>query len=251
MYDRPLNALFEMTAVSLKSRDPDFDYDHSKADKFIDAVDEEVRDRLHNREKQEIRGLAGGARKKPNTRNIGGYEEKISIQLAGKYVVFAENQAEAGPYLVCNVKSDNPLNLEESCNEEVFADYVEAMRGFTNLLDGLVCELETERCAFGLAPNKLTAAECLPNSRDMEFEGKLLIVNAEFLAREYRSAEHQLVLCTGGFGASPNSLGRAVYVKELHSGKECRYNRHQIEGVADFAKLPQWAQNNLKAEGSI
>jgi hypothetical protein len=36
-----------------------------------------------------------------------------------------------------------------------------------------------------------------------------------------------------------------VYVKELHSGKECRYDRHQIEGVADLSKLPKWVVDKL------
>ena len=93
--------------------------------------------------------------------------------------------------------------------------------------------------------NKLTAAECLPNSKYMNFEGKLIIVRADILSPEYRSAEHQLAVCIGGFGADPNVSGRAVYVKELYSGKECRYDRHKIEGVADIEKLPQWARDKF------
>ena len=251
MFDRPLATLYEMTPVSVKSDDPGFDYNPDKTHDFIQTVEIVVNDRLYNRKKQEIpKGLEGAEQpeksdNKPNKRNIGGYEEKLSIQLAGKHVIFAENPAEAAPYLVCCVKSDNVLNLEEHYNDEVFADYVEAMRGFTNQLDDLVSELETERSAFGLVANPLTAAECMPNSAEMNWEGKLVVIKADILAPEYRSAEHQLALCIGGFGASPDASGRAVYVEELHSGKKCRYDRHQIAGIADPERLPQWAVSKL------
>jgi hypothetical protein len=32
---------------------------------------------------------------------------------------------------------------------------------------------------------------------------------------------------------------------ELHSGKKCRYDRHQIAGVADPQKIPEWAVDKL------
>ena len=154
MFDRPLNALFEMTPIELKSNDPDFEYDHSKIGEFVQAVEDEVRDRLHNRTKQEIpKGLAGSHEKsdKPTKRNISGYEEIFSVPIAGKHVVLAEHPTDSAPYLVYNVKSDNVLNIEESYNDEIFADYIDALRGFVNRVDDLVYELEAERNAFGLA----------------------------------------------------------------------------------------------------
>jgi hypothetical protein len=60
--------------------------------------------------------------------------------------------------------------------------------------------------------------------------------------------EHQLVLCTGGFGASPNARGRAVHIKELLSDKHLRYDRHQIAGIADTTKIPKWALDRLLKE---
>ena len=250
-FDRPLAALYDMTQVCLRSDDPHLDYNFDKVDIFIESVENVVYDRLHNRKKQEIPGELEGLERsvsayyKSNKRIIAGYDEKFSIPLAGKHVIFAENSTEAAHYLVCLVKSDNILNIEESYNDEIFADYVDAMHGFTDRLDGLIYELETERSAFGLAPNMLTSAYCLPDSKSADFNGKLLIVKADNLAPEYRSAEHQLVLCTGGFGANPLASGKAVYVKELYSEKECRYDRHKIEGIADPDKLPAWAINKL------
>jgi len=244
LYDRPLAALYDMTPISLKSDDPDFDYDSDKVGVFIEAVEAEVHDKLHNRKKQEIPKELETSQEQleeSNKRKIHGYEEKFSIQLAGKHVVFAENPNDESLYLVCYVQSNNPLGLEECYNDEVFADYVEAMRGFTDRLDGLVEQLETDRSAIGLAVNPLTAAACMSGGESIDWENQLVIVKADILSPEYRSAEHQLAICIGGFGSKSGAMGKAVYVEELYSGKQCRYNRYQIEGVADLDKLPQWA----------
>ena len=180
-----------------------------------------------------------------NKRNIEGYEEKISLQIAGKYVVLAENPVADNAYLVCNIRRDNPLNMEERYNGAVTDNYVEALREFVNRIDGLVSELEAEQRESGLPLQTLTAADCIPNSQNADFEGKLVIIKPEILSAEYRSAQHQLALATGGFGCSPTASGRAVYVKELYSGKECRYDRHQIAGLADTKKIPSWALDKL------
>lgn len=174
-------------------------------------------------------------------RVIDGYEEKICIQLAGKYTVLAENPVNENAYLVCSIKSDNPLGITEIYNGAATGDYIEAMREFVNRVDGLLETLETERRESGLPIQTLTASDCIPDSQNADWEGKLIIVKPEILAPEYRSARHQLAIVTGGFGASAEARGRAVYVKELYGGKENCYSRFQIAGIADAEKLPEWA----------
>jgi hypothetical protein len=182
---------------------------------------------------------------KPKKHNIEGYEEKFCIEFAGKYIVLAENSAATEPYLVCNIKYDNPFNMEERYDGAVTDNYIEAMREFVKRVDGLVETLETERRESGLPFQTLTAAECIPDSQNADWKGKLIIIKPEILAPEFRSAEHQLALCTGGFGAGAKARGRAVFVKELHSGQNCRYDRHQIAGLADPKKIPNWAIDKL------
>ena len=183
---------------------------------------------------------------KEEKRNINGYEEKFNVQLARRYVVLAENPADPNPYLVCNIRWDNPFSAEEYYDGEVTDDYVEAVLEFTKRVNALAESIEAERRESGLPVQMLTVADCLQNSQSVDWEGRAIIIKPEFLAPEYRSAEHQLVLCTGGSGANPNSSGRAVFVKELYSGKEYRYNRHKIAGLADPAKIPAWAVNRLQ-----
>ena len=244
LYDKPLAALYEMTSVSLVSEKPDYEYDYDKIGEFVDAVEAKINERLNNLKKQAIpAGLEGN--EKSGKRNIEGYEEKICIEIAGKYIVLAENSKAEYPYLVCNIKYDNPLNMEERYNGVGTENYLEAMRELINRVDGFITTLETERSESGLPFQTLTTEHCIPKSQNADFEGKLIIIKPEMLAPEYRSAEHQLVLCTGGFGANAESSGRAVYVKELHSGKEWRYNRHQVAGIADPQKIPNWAIDKL------
>ena len=244
MYDRPLAALYDMNKISLVSRNPDEDYNYAQTGAFFTAIGDEIHDKLYNFKKQEIpAGLEGS--EKPDKRNIEGYEEKICLQIAGKFVIIAENPEAADPYLVVNIRRDNPLGLEERYDGAVTADYVEAMREFVTRVDGFVGQLETERRESGLPFQTMTATDCIPDSYKGDYEGKLVIIKPEILAPEYRSAEHQLAICTGGFGANAEARGRAVFVKNLFNGKESGYDRTQIAGVANPSKLPNWAVDKL------
>ena len=66
------------------------------------------------------------------------------------------------------------------------------------------------------------------------------------LRPEYRRATSQLQLCTGGFGASPNSRGTACHCTELYSGKTSYFQRSDILGVIEPEKLPKWAKHYLE-----
>ena len=243
--DKPLAALYEMNSISLVSDNSDYDYDYDKIGDFFSIVGNEIEKRINNLKKPEISNNTAQC-DEPKKRNIQGYEEKISIEFAGKYVVLAENQTYPKPYLICNIKYDNPLNWEERYNGVVTDNYIEAMREFISRIGGLVNELETERRKSGLPFQTLTAAEyCIPNSNNADYEDKLILIKPDRLAPEYRSAEHQLVFCTGGNGARAESLGTKVYVKELYSGHECYYRRERVAGLADLTKIPEWALKKL------
>jgi hypothetical protein len=235
--DRPFTALVEMCPFDLETEDKDCFYNVSLAKDAIESIENAVSNNL-----SVYAGIIA-----PEKRNINGYEEKLCLQLAGQYVVLAENPIVPESYLVCNIKSDNPLGLEEPFNGAVTGDYVEAMREFTNRLDELVETLEYERRDSGLPVQKLTASDCLPKGDNENWQGKLIVVKPEVLSPEYRSAQHQLAICTGGFGSKPNARGNAVYVKELYSEKEMRYERYQIAGIADPSKIPEWAKVKMIA----
>jgi len=239
--DKPLNALEEMCPLYLSTDDGSLAYDEDLAEKAITYIENEVNDRLRSYPVESV----------TEKRQIEGYTEKVNLQIAGKYVVLAENQEKDMPWLVCNIRTDNPLGFEERYDGIVTDDYIEAVREFTKRVDTLAETLETERRTSGLPAQKLTAAECIKGSRDADFENKLIIVKADILAPEYRRAEHQLVLCTGGFGSHPNARGNAVFVEELYSGAKMRYERYQVEGLADLSKLPEWAVKKLALKETV
>ena len=67
------------------------------------------------------------------------------------------------------------------------------------------------------------------------------------LRREYRRATNQVKLCTGGFGASPNSRGSACFCKDVYSGKESRYERRDVLGVLSPEQRPEWVKYGLES----
>ena len=86
---------------------------------------------------------------------------------------------------------------------------------------------------------------CRERGEKESLEGQLIILKPESLTPEYRTADCQLAFATGGFGCEPNARGRAVYVKELYSGKEYRMNVGDVLGIADYAALPDWVDGKL------
>ena len=249
--DRPLAALQEMIPYNMTTGSADWFYNEDLSDVALSHIENAVQERLHlnidTPSTSEHDAEIKMNNSVPNKRVIEGYEEKLSIQFAGRAVVLAENLTVDNAFLVCNIKWDNFLGMEERYDGVVTDNYVEAMREFVNRVDELVTILETEREESGLPVQILTFDECIQGSSSTDWDDCLIIIKPESLAPEYRTAEHQLVLCIGGSGARAEARGRAVYVEELYSGNKCRYNRHQVAGIADLSKIPEWAKAKFAA----
>ena len=72
-----------------------------------------------------------------------------------------------------------------------------------------------------------------------------MVIKQDVLRQEFRRCTNQIKLCTGGFGASPNSRGSACYCVDLYSRKTNRYERQDIMGTLQEAQLPKWAALGL------
>ena len=179
-------------------------------------------------------------------RNIEGYEELYSVLLGGREVILAMNPDAEARYMVCDCSLDNPLGVEMYSNAVGSEDYVEMMKVFTSRLTARVAALETERETRGIPLQVLTAADYDP-IKETDLKGCVVVIKPEKLAPEYRSIDYQLALCTGGFGASPNSRGRTVYCQNLISGETECYTRSDIAGTISPDCLPDWARVNLEA----
>ena len=67
---------------------------------------------------------------------------------------------------------------------------------------------------------------------DENIEDQYVILREGVLRPEYSDITWRTVLATGGFGCSPNTSGRAVFVEFVRDGEQTRYNRGDIERLA-------------------
>lgn len=178
-------------------------------------------------------------------RMVEGYEVIHAIPVGGGEVIFAEKPTADEPFLVCDCSWDNPFSADEYSHGIVSGDFLEAMREFTERVNTRLDTLEAERVRRDLPMETLTASDCIPKGLEMDFEGRVVVIKAECLAPEYRSADHQLALCTGGNGSRFNAIGRAVFCTDLYTGKHAKWERTDIAGVMSTDKLPGWAKEKL------
>ena len=179
------------------------------------------------------------------SREVDGYKEIYSVQIARRLVLLCENTGAGEPYMVCNCRWDNPLGINEYYDGAVTADFIEAICEYTKRIDALAKEVEAEQEAFQNERRVLTAADCIPHGLDDDLKGKLVAIKPDALSPEYRSDRYQIKIVTGGFGASPNTRGSAVFCRDLYSGNESRFERYDVAGVIDPCKLPDWAAKKL------
>lgn len=144
------------------------------------------------------------------------------------------------PYLVCYCDQNNLFGIDQYYGAEGFADYLEAMQEFGKLLQWEIEKLQTERSTIPESMPSIQSTHCQPIKSEDELRGSLVVIRPEF-----RTTDHQLILVTGGFGASGNSRGRAVFAMRLYSGDECRYNREDLLGFLKPEHTPAWAQEKL------
>ena len=100
------------------------------------------------------------------------------------------------------------------------------------LLTTTAAEESTDTSEIGMN-DEITAKDCKPISHDDAIEDKVIVIRGNVLRPEFRHASHQLMLCTGGFGAQKNARGRTCYCISLYSGKQTSFYRGDVLGVMD------------------
>ena len=97
----------------------------------------------------------------------------------------------------------------------------------------------------GIDITPIKSEACTVIDYEDDLNDKVIVIKPEVLRREYRRATCQLKLCTGGFGASPNSRGSAVFCTDLYTGRESRFERQDVLGILEPEQLPKWAEHYL------
>jgi len=97
----------------------------------------------------------------------------------------------------------------------------------------------------GIDTRVLTEKDCKLIDYNDNLNGKIIVIKPSALRREYQMCTNQIMLCTGGFGASPHSRGNACFCVDLYTGKSCRQERPDVMGTLERPQLPKWAELTL------
>ncbi len=180
-------------------------------------------------------------------RMVDTFEVKHAIHIGDKEVLFCEDNTNTDyPYMVCNCTWDNPLGVDQFFEAKASADYLEMMTEFTDRIQAQLEVFREERNKISVPLQPFMPQQCTLKDYGVNIENKVVVIRPERLRPEYCTADKQLVLATGGFGAHANSRGRAVYTVNIYSGKESRWNREDILGIIKPEHLPDWAKERLK-----
>lgn len=179
-------------------------------------------------------------------RMVDTFEVKHSILVGDKEILFGVDETKTDfPYLVCDCTWDNSLNIEQYFNAAASTDYLEMMMEFINRVHTQLDTVKAEQDKIDVPFKPFTPEHCIPINGSQDLENKVVVIRPERMRPEYRTAVNQLVLATGGFGVCPNSRGRAVFIVNLYSGKESRWNREDILGMPKPEYMPEWAKERL------
>lgn len=188
---------------------------------------------------------------KDDKRMIQNYEVKTAILIGGKEIIFAEDLASTEPYMVCNCAWDNPLSIDIYDDAEASADYLEAMTEFLGRVTSEVQHIQEQRSGHGVNGKPLTAADCIPGSRNAHYANQLVVIKPEKMTAFARTADLQLLWATHGNGCNPDARGQAVFCKNLFTGKTERWERFDVAGIIQPERTPAWAFQKLHEMGIV
>ena len=181
-------------------------------------------------------------------RMAGDYEIFQAISIGTKEIVMGESpEASQDERYMCAYCTMNEIFAQYS-GVMVSGDYTEILKLFqervreeTETLREELAQPERE----GIDDRPVTNEGFVPVSDDDELKGKVIVIRADVLKREYQRATRQYQLCTGGFGASPNSRGSACFCTNIYNGKESRFARRDVLGIVPEDQMPDWVKENL------
>ena len=181
-------------------------------------------------------------------RMAGTYEIIHAMHIGDREIVIGEwNEAPDGERFMCAICTQN----------EIFAQYNQVMVSddFAEIvkLYGMRMTKQAEQTLIDLNYAGITKADrriytdkdCDPVGQQ-DLNGKVVVIRPDVLRREYQQATHQICICTGGFGANPNARGRAVYCRNLLTGREEKFYRSDLMGILPREKQPEWVQKGVE-----
>lgn len=179
-------------------------------------------------------------------RMIEKFEITQSLLVGGNEIVMGVDMTTPIPsYLLTTCVPIPELNIMQYEKPVGSEDYLELMEEFISRVQTELTTMRAERQERQVGNEPLTTDFCIPVKADDDLNGKLLVVKPSAIRPECRTPDYQLVIATGGFGCSPHARGRTVFAKSLYNGRNVRWERQDIMGIAKHDKLPQWAQEKV------
>lgn len=179
-------------------------------------------------------------------RKIGEYTVLSAVNIGEKEIILASNeQSTDGEKYLCGFVERN--DLFELCSEcMVSDDYIEIVHLFGSRVanEAELFREQVEKLDIPVAV--ITEADCIPDHYTKDINGKIIAIDPKVLKPEFRRTDRQLYLVTGGFGASANSRGSAVFCTNLHTGESTRYERMDIMGEVKPECMPDWAKEKAQ-----
>ena len=183
-------------------------------------------------------------------RMAGPYEITHAIHIGDREIVLGENPADTDgvPYMCAYCEANDIIaSYYDSVGGEDYAEIVGIFGERIKEQAEITPEKLRQACMDGEQSILVTEKDCTLITSEDDLNNQVVVIRADVLRPEYRSARYQLRLCTGGFGASPHSRGSACYCKDLVTGKNSRFERRDILGVMEPDELPRWALAGLAA----
>ena len=178
---------------------------------------------------------------------IGDYEVLASVHVGEKEVVIGEKEPNNdGLRFMCGyMERTDIFNL---CNECVYSDdYIEIAHLFGSRIKEAAEIFQNKDKELGIPVTVITEKDCIPDHYSHDINGKVIAIDPKVLKPEFQRADKQLYLVTGGFGASANSRGSAVFCTNLLTGKSTRYERMDVMGEVKPECMPEWAKRKLES----
>lgn len=179
-------------------------------------------------------------------RKIGEYTVISAVNVGKKEIILAsyEQSTDSEKYLCGFVERNDLFELCSECM--VSDDYIEIVHLFGSRVanEAELFREQVEKLDIPVAV--ITEADCIPDHYTKDINGKIIAIDPKVLKPEFRRADRQLYLVTGGFGASANSRGSAVFCTNLHTGESTRYERMDIMGEVKPECMPDWAKEKAQ-----
>lgn len=178
-------------------------------------------------------------------RMAGNYEVTTAFEIGTKEIIIGEDKTAASDERFVVANYENNGIFERYVDALVGGDYAEITKIFAERVKNEAEKVIDEKSKITVDMTPITKDGCKVLEADDRIKNKVVVIRADVFKPEYQIATKQLQLCTGGFGAEPNSRGSACFCTNLYSGKEARYERSDILGVIEKDDLPDWAKERL------